>query len=92
MPGCRRAWAAITRKQLQQRALFELLIYAGLLQTEVGQPLLRLTRVIYDKERRPVQHLSVHISPERSRLLMDMPIEEVDTLATGSIVHDKAAR
>lgn len=105
--------ASITRKQLQQRALFELLMeqgarfdrvvqeitavaatpaYAGLLQTEVGQPLLKLTRVIYDKERRPLQYLSVHISPERSRLLMDMSIEVLDTLATGSIVHDKINR
>lgn len=105
--------ASITRKQLQQRALFELLMeqgvrfdrvvqeitavaatpaYAGLLQTEVGQPLLKLTRVIYDKERRPLQYLSVQISPERSRLLMDMSIEVLDTLATGSIVHDKINR
>jgi len=100
---------AITKKQLQHEALFELLIkqgvrfdrvvqettavaatpaYAGLLQTEVGQPLLKLTRILYDQERRPVQHLSVHVSPERSRILMDMSIEALDTMATGSIVHD----
>jgi GntR family transcriptional regulator len=35
-----------------------------------------------------VQHLTVHISPERSRLLMDVTIDTVNTLASGSIFHD----
>ena len=33
------------------------------------------TRMLYDVKRRPVQHLTVHTSPERSRLLMDVSIE-----------------
>lgn len=99
----------ITRKQLQERALFEILIehgikfgrviqemtavaanpfHASLLDTEIGQPLVKLTRLIYDVNRRPVQHLTVHISPERSRVLMDIAIDAVDTLAAGSIFHD----
>ncbi len=36
---------------------------------------MKLTRLLYDVKRRPVQHLTVHTSPERSRLLMDVSIE-----------------
>ncbi|WP_369698890.1 UTRA domain-containing protein [Duganella violaceipulchra] len=53
--------------------------YAVLLQTEVGQPLLKLTRILYDRERCPVQHLSVHMLPERSRILMDVSVEALDS-------------
>lgn len=50
---------------------------------------LKPTRIIYDQQQRPVQQLCVNMAPERSRILMDMSIDAVDTLATGSIVHDK---
>jgi GntR family transcriptional regulator len=100
---------AVTRRELQKRALYEILIaqgvrfgrvvqeitavaanpfYARLLKTELATPLVRLTRLLYDVKRRPVQHLTVHISPERSRLLMDVSIDAVNTLASGSIFHD----
>jgi GntR family transcriptional regulator len=62
--------------------------YATRLNSELGAPLLRLTRLLYDQAQRPVQHLTVHISPERSRLLMDVSIGAVNTLAAGSIFHD----
>lgn len=62
--------------------------YAKLLQVEVGAPLIKLTRLLYDRSRVPVQHLVAHASPERSRILMDVSIDAVDTLASGSIFHD----
>jgi hypothetical protein len=52
------------------------------------KPLVKLTRLLYDVKRRSVQHPTVHISPERSRLLMDVSIDAVNTLASGSIFHD----
>ena len=66
--------------------------YAGLLHIEPGSPLMRVSRLLYDDNRRPVQHLVVHISPERSRILMDVSIDAVNTLAAGSIVHDVGSR
>jgi GntR family transcriptional regulator len=66
--------------------------YAKLLRTELGAPLLKLTRLLYDTESRPVQHLTVHVSPERSRLLMDISIDAVNTLAAGSLFHDVAGQ
>jgi len=62
--------------------------YAKLLNSELGAPLVRLTRLLYDTALRPVQHLTVHVSPERSRLLMDISIGAVNTLAAGSFYHD----
>lgn len=62
--------------------------YARLLNVEVGSPLLRMTRLLYDVDRQPVQHLTIHLSPERSRVLMDVPIESVNTLGAGQIAHD----
>jgi GntR family transcriptional regulator len=62
--------------------------YAKLLDTELAVPLIKVTRLLYDMRRRPVQHLTIHISPERSRLLMDVSIDNVNTLAAGSIFHD----
>ena len=62
--------------------------YAKLLQTELGAPLLKLTRLLYDSKQKPVQHLIVHVSPERSRILMDISIEAVNTFAAGAFFHD----
>ena len=58
---------------------------ARLLDVEIGSPILRLARLIYDTARAPVEHITVHVSSERSRILMDVSVEAVDTLAAGSI-------
>jgi GntR family transcriptional regulator len=61
---------------------------ARALATEVGAPLLRLVRLLHDKSGRPVQHLTVHMTPERSRILMEIQPEAIDTLNAGHVVHD----
>jgi GntR family transcriptional regulator len=63
-------------------------VKAQLLQCEVSASLVRLTRLLHDKSGRPVQYLTVHMSPQRSCILMDIPSEAIDTLSTGHIVHD----
>jgi GntR family transcriptional regulator len=99
----------VTRRELEKRALYEILIsqgirfgrvvqeitavpanpfYARLLDTELAAPLVKVTRLLYDVKRRPVQYLTIYISPERSRLLMDVSMDTVNTLAAGSIFHD----
>jgi len=57
---------------------------------ELGSPLIKVSRLLYDTERRPVLHLSIYMTPERSRVLMDFSIDEMNTLAAGSIFHDLA--
>jgi GntR family transcriptional regulator len=58
------------------------------LDVEVGMPLVRLTRIVYDTDQAPVQHLTITVSPERSRIVTDMSADTMNTLRTGQIVHD----
>lgn len=58
------------------------------LAVDVGSPLLRVTRVLYSIDRVPVMHITIHASPERSRILMDVPIASMNTLGAGQIAHD----
>jgi GntR family transcriptional regulator len=61
---------------------------AGLLRVEVGAPLVRLVRVLHDRDKRPVQCITIHFTGERSRVLMDVPAEAINTTGAGQIVHD----
>ena len=61
---------------------------ARLLQTEVGAPLLKVVRVIHDPHARPVQYITVTMTPERSRILMDIAGDTVNTLSAGQFVHE----
>jgi len=61
---------------------------ANQLQTEIGAPLLRLTRLLYDADHKPMLYTTIYVSPERSRVLMDIPIGSMNTLSAGQIAHD----
>jgi len=63
-------------------------VCARWLDVEVGMPLLRTTRLVYDTELSPVQYLAATVSPERSRLVTDMSLDSIDTLGTGQMIHD----
>lgn len=62
--------------------------HASLLDCVIGQPLIQVTRLIYNAEHLPVEYLIVIMSSERSRLLMEFGIDSINTLAAGSIFHD----
>lgn len=61
---------------------------AGLLATEVGMPLLRITRLVLDTAGRPVEHLTVHLNPQRSRILLNVATDSSQASLTSRIVHD----
>lgn len=61
---------------------------AQVLATETGAPLLRVVRLLHEAGGRPVQHLTVHLSPEHSRMMMEIKAEDIDTLNAGQVVHD----
>ena len=63
-------------------------VHARRMRVEVGAPLLRLVRVMHDGDDQPILYLMVHLSSERSRILMDIPGETVNTLTAGRVVHD----
>jgi GntR family transcriptional regulator len=57
------------------------------LQVEIGMPLLKVTRLLYDPAARPIQYLNALVVPERSRLLMDITGDDINTLSAGYITH-----
>ncbi len=61
---------------------------AGRMKVEVGAALLRIVRVMHDGADRPILYLDAYLTSERSRVLMDIPGETVNTLTAGRIVHD----
>lgn len=65
---------------------------AGLLDVAVGSPLMQMQRLLYGIDRHPVQFMTVHFSPARSRILMDVDIASVNTLSAGQITHDALVR
>ena len=62
--------------------------HASRLRTEVGSALLKLVRLVYDTDGRPLMLLTAYLTPERSRLLMDIPGDSVGSLVAGQFVHD----
>ena len=65
---------------------------ARLMQTEVGMPVLKVVRVMHDPAACPVQYLAVTMVPDRSRILMDIPGDTVNTLSAGQFVHEVTPR
>lgn len=61
---------------------------ASLLNTKVSSPLIRMTRLMHDQQNRPVQHLTAVMTPERSRVLMDISSDKINTLSAGHVAHD----
>lgn len=61
---------------------------AALLNTEVGAPLLRITRLLHDTDARPIQHLTARSSPDRTRMLMDISASSIGALGAGALVYD----
>ena len=61
---------------------------AALLKCEIGTALIRLTRLLHDQAGQPIQHLTAHLTPQYSRILMEIPSESINTLSAGHIVHD----
>lgn len=64
-------------------------VRAGLLRTEVGAPLLKMVRLMHDREQRPVQHLTAYLVAERASIWMEADARAVNTLSAGQIVLDR---
>lgn len=58
---------------------------ASLLEAAVGSPLLKVARLMHDREERPVQHLVALIPAERGRVLMEINGDAINTLSAGYI-------
>jgi len=60
---------------------------AHLLALGIGMPLLKMVRLMHDLNERPVLHISIYLSPDYSRVLMDIPADAVNTMNSGQIIH-----
>ncbi|REG50970.1 GntR family transcriptional regulator [Paraburkholderia sp. BL6669N2] len=65
---------------------------AGTLHCGVGIPLIRMTRLIYDTDHQPVQHLTLTMLPERSRILTDASIDTNEGVHRRYFVHGAGDR
>jgi GntR family transcriptional regulator len=63
-------------------------VRARLLQIDIGSPLLRINRVVHDISGEPVQYHTIYATPQRSRILTDVPANEINTATTGVLAHD----
>jgi GntR family transcriptional regulator len=62
-------------------------MHAEQLNTGIGVPLIRMTRLMYDRDNRPVELLTVYMNPERSCVLLNVPPLEAQRGVAGRIVH-----
>jgi GntR family transcriptional regulator len=62
---------------------------ARLLGLAVGMPLLKMVRVMHDLDERPILHISIYLSPDHSRILMDIPAEAINTMTAGKVIHQR---
>lgn len=64
-------------------------VRARLLGAEVGSPLLKIVRLMHSQgDEQPVAHLAIYVRPDRSRLIMDLRSDQIDTLSAGQIIHE----
>jgi len=45
---------------------------ASLLRVDMGSPLLRVSRTVYDSDRRPIQYIQAHFRPDRYQIRLDL--------------------
>jgi len=62
-------------------------LQAQRLDVAVGAALLLVERTVHDKQGAPVEYLSMALSAQRSRMVIDTPAELVEHVSSGRIVH-----
>jgi GntR family transcriptional regulator len=81
--------AGVTFGRISQEITAEVAdpLRARLLRVDIGSPLLRINRLVHDRDDTPVQYLSIYATPERSRILSEYSADELDTTASGVLAH-----
>jgi GntR family transcriptional regulator len=63
-------------------------VIAQALKIELNSPVLKINRLLHNPKNDPIQYLTVWSTPARSRLLMEIPGKDINTLSTGHLIHD----
>jgi GntR family transcriptional regulator len=45
---------------------------AAMLRVDIGSPLLRVSRIVYDTDKRPIQNIQAHFRPDRYQIRLDL--------------------
>lgn len=61
---------------------------AALLECELSTALIRMSRLMHDDAGRPVMYVTAHLTPQHSRIVMEIQGDAIDTLGAGHIIHD----
>jgi GntR family transcriptional regulator len=61
---------------------------AQLMDTHIGDALLRRNRLFFDTDLNPVQYQSLFLSPTKSRILMHISADRIDSAESGLVAHD----
>lgn len=64
---------------------------AQLLGLSVGVPLLKMVRLMHSLDDHPIVYISIYLSPDHTRLLMNIPAESINTMSAGQIIHQGQA-
>ena len=82
--------AGVTFGRVTQECTAEIAdpVRARLLQVDIGSPLLRINRLVHDVSGEPVQYHTIHATAQRTRILADIPANEINTATTGVLAHD----
>jgi GntR family transcriptional regulator len=65
---------------------------ARLLGVDIGSALLRIDRIVQTSEQHPLMRNSITVDPRRSRIISDVAASDIDTPATGTLVHSNPVR
>lgn len=63
---------------------------AALLECELSTALIRMSRIMHDDAGRPVMYVTAHLTPQHSRIVMEIQGDAINTISAGHIVHDPA--
>lgn len=63
---------------------------AELLKCELGTALIRMSRLMHDDAGRPVMYVTAYLTPQHSRILMEIQGDAIGTMSAGHVTHDPA--
>ncbi|MDB5818770.1 MAG: Transcriptional regulator, GntR family [Rhizobacter sp.] len=65
-------------------------VVASALQVDVNSPVLKMERLVHQRDGTPIQFMTVWSTPARTRLVMELAADDLDGLNAGRLVHDLA--
>jgi GntR family transcriptional regulator len=60
---------------------------AQALNVEVNSPVLLVERLMHNREGDPIEHLAITSTPARTRMVMTLPADQINTLDSGRFIH-----